>query len=267
MNGFELFLKFDEDDEDSAEILVQGEVQGRPYTFLLDTGTGASALCLDDFTRGFARVGIHESSGIIGNIQDDQITIPNLKLGSVECSSLTVTRLVEESGHRNNLIGMDILKDYCCTFRFDLNRVILGREGVAYPADLNELFLDAKYHPYVPVELMGTEAQAVWDTGASLSCVDMGFIREHREAFVDAGESEGTDASGNTLETPLFMMEGFSCDGHPFPPHKVVGIDLSYVNSKIDHPMTMILGYSTLYKANWLFDFPERKWGILNMLA
>jgi hypothetical protein len=30
--------------------------------------------------------------------------------------------------------------------------------------------------------------------------------------------------------------------------------------------MTMILGYSTLSQANWLFDFPRRKWGILEML-
>jgi hypothetical protein len=39
------------------------------------------------------------------------------------------------------------------------------------------------------------------------------------------------------------------------------------VNSKIEHPMTMILGYSTLYRADWVFDFPGRKWGILEMAA
>ena len=106
----------------------------------------------------------------------------------------------------------------------------------------------------------------MWDTGASLTCVDAGFIARHSDAFKPAGQSGGTDASGSSVETPLYWMHGLSCGGQAFPAHKVVGIDLSFVNSKIEYPMTMILGYSTLYHANWLFDFPQRKWVILEML-
>ncbi|MEJ2750660.1 MAG: hypothetical protein P8183_22555 [Anaerolineae bacterium] len=147
-------------------------------------------------------------------------------------------------------------------------RARLGNENrVAFapaPADgLNDLFLDDKSHPYVPVTCRGTTVPAVWDTGASLTCVDVGFIASHPDAFEPAGQSGGTDASGSSINTPLYWMRDFSCGGRAFPVHKVVGIDLSFVNSKIEHPMTMILGYSTLYQADWVFDFPGRKWGIL----
>jgi hypothetical protein len=263
MPGFDLFLKFDEQDKDDAQIYVAGTIQERPYTFLLDTGAAVTNLCWDEFTSQLPRQGDHQSSGILGDIHNDLVTIRELKVGSLEKKSLTVARLNQDHHQARSLIGMDLLREHCCHFLFSENRVSFEPA----PADgLNDLFLDDKMHPYVPVTCAGSTVPAVWDTGASLSCVDAGFIAGHPDAFEKAGESGGMDASGNTIDTPLYWMRGLSCGGHEFPVHKVVGIDLSFVNSRIEHPMTMILGYSTLYKANWFFDFPRRKWGILEML-
>jgi len=52
-----------------------------------------------------------------------------------------------------------------------------------------------------------------------------------------------------------------------FPPHRVAGVDLSHVNSTIEVRMDMILGYGTLRKANWLFDFPRKRWAITKRLG
>ena len=263
MPGFDLILKFDEEDADSAEICVAGTIGGRPYTFLLDTGAAVTSLVWDDYTGQLPRHGRHQSSGLLGEIEDDLITIRDLKVGALEKESHTAARLGQNHPHARNLIGMDLLQATCCHFLFSENRVAFAPA----PTDgLNDLFLDDKMHPYVPVTCAGTTVPTVWDTGASLTCVDMGFIASHPDAFEVIGQSGGTDASGNTIDTPLYFMRGFSCGGHAFTVHKVVGIDLSFVNSKIEHPMTMILGYSTLYQANWVFDFPRRKWGILELL-
>lgn len=263
MPGFDLILKFDEQDEDSAEICVAATVEERPYTFLLDTGAATTSLVWDDYTGQRPCQGRHQSSGLLGDIEDDLITIRDLKVGSLEKESHTAVRLGQNHPHARSLIGMDLLQDYCCHFLFGQNRVAFAPA----PVDgLSDLFLDDKKHPYVPVTCAGSTVQAVWDTGASLTCVDAGFIAGHPDAFEPAGQSGGTDASGSSIETPLYWLRGLSCGGRAFPAHKVVGIDLSFVNSKIEHPMTMILGYSTLYRANWIFDFPRRKWGILEKL-
>jgi hypothetical protein len=263
VQGFELSRKYDEQEEGSVELWVEATIQGRPYDFLLDTGAAITHLRWDEFISQFPPEGSHQSSGLLGEIEDDLITVRDFRLGSIERKSFVVARIARERHQAKNLIGMDLLQAYCCTFLFGENRVSLEPR----PSELlNDLFLDDKAHPYVPVACTGITAQAVWDTGASLTCVDLRFIERYSQAFAEAGQSAGNDASGNTITTPLFVMRGFSCDGRSFPDHIVVGIDLSFVNSKIKHPMTMILGNSTLCEANWLFDFPLRKWAILEML-
>jgi hypothetical protein len=47
-----------------------------------------------------------------------------------------------------------------------------------------------------------------------------------------------------------------------FGSHKVVAVDLSGVNSTLDYPMDLILGYPTIRQADWLFDFPARRWAV-----
>jgi hypothetical protein len=69
------------------------------------------------------------------------------------------------------------------------------------------------------------------------------------------------------METPMFIMAETTIGGHTFPPRRVAGVDLSQVNATIEVPMDLILGYSTMRKANWLFDFPQRKWAISRWLG
>ena len=70
--------------------------------------------------------------------------------------------------------------------------------------------LDAKAHPYVPVDFGPVQGSAVWDSGASLTVVDKGFIARHPAFFEPAGESTGTDATGTRVTTPMFTMAAVS---------------------------------------------------------
>lgn len=256
-NGFELILHPDEDG--GAEVYVQARIAGRPYELLLDTGAGATSLVWDEYTAALPAEGTHSSSGVLGDLQDDLVTVHDFKLGPIEKQTLLARRIPAGRGEARSLVGMDLLKDYCCTFRFEERRVSLDPQP---PDGLEKLFLDARCHPYVPVTCAGETVPAVWDTGASLTCVDLGFIARHPEAFAATGSSGGTDASGNQVESTLYRVEGLTCGGREFPGHTVVGIDLSFVNSRIDHPMTMILGYSTLALGEWVMDFRGRRWGV-----
>jgi hypothetical protein len=65
----------------------------------------------------------------------------------------------------------------------------------------------------------------------------------------------------------MFIMSATTIGNQLFPPHRVAGVDLSHVNSTVEMPMDLIVGYSTLSLANWWFDFPRKRWAISKQLG
>ncbi|MBZ0289725.1 MAG: hypothetical protein K8I30_19030, partial [Anaerolineae bacterium] len=100
-----------------------------------------------------------------------------------------------------------------------------------------------------------------------ITVVDMAFVQKHPDYFQESGQSSGTDSAGTTVQTPMFIMAETTIGTQRFTPHKVAGVDLSPVNATLDRPMNLILGYSTLRQANWIFDFPGKRWAISKRLS
>ncbi|MBX3084182.1 MAG: aspartyl protease family protein [Anaerolineae bacterium] len=268
MNEFTLIIKPDEEEEDGAEVFVDGTIDGRPYSFLLDTGAARSSVKYDAYTAGFSGTDKHNSSGVFAQSSEDIITVPSLNVGPISKTNVILVRA--EEGHPRNisLIGMDLLKDLRCHFQFDSNRVLVedaSEFDAEYP--VQDLFLDKGAHPYVDVEFGAVTAQAVWDTGASITIVDETFLKEHPDLFQLAGYSTGIDATGTSVQTPMYRLAESRIGGRVFPPVRVAAVDLSYVNATIERPMNLILGYSTYSQANWIFDFPRKKWAISKWLG
>lgn len=268
MTEISLIIKPDEEDLEAAEVYVDGTIGGNPYRFLLDTGAGRSSVIADAYTVTFESVDKSNSSGVFAKSSEDLITVPNIQVGPVSVENLTIVRAPKEVPQIRNLIGMDILKEFSCHFLFDQNRVQIDPDQ-ATEADyaFQELFLDQRFHPYVEVQFETAKGNAVWDTGASITIVDLNFVKKHPAYFQEAGHSVGTDSTGLQMETPMFTMATSLIGNNTFPPHKVAGVDLAQVNSTIEVPMDLILGYSTLSKANWWFDFPGKKWAISKLLV
>lgn len=263
MSELELIIQPDADEPEAAEVLVDGRVGDRVYRFLLDTGAARTNLLRDDYTAAFESVGTNASSGVFAPATDDLILVPSIEVGSMTRRDFTAARAADRQPGVRNLIGMDLLKDYRLHFLFDRNRVLVN------PQDSDEtgyrwqdVRFDSRFHPYVDVSFSAVTAHAVWDTGASLTVADTNFIARHPALFQAAGQSTGTDSTGAQVETPMFIMTATVIGGCAFPPRRVAGVDLSQVNAHIEIPMDLILGYSTIYRANWLFDFPRRRWVI-----
>lgn len=268
MGELKLVIKPDDEEAGAAEVFVDGTIGGRPYRFLLDTGAARSSVVSDDYTAAFDTVETNRSAGVFAPTDDALIVVPRIEVGPIVKDHFTLVRASTTNPHVSNLIGMDLLKDCCCHFLFDENRVVVdGTETGGSGAPFQALLLDAKFHPYVEVAFGPSVGSAVWDTGASLTVVDTGFIRAHRDFFREAGHSTGTDATGTAVETPMYVMAEATIGGVSFAPHRVAGVDLSAVNAHIEIPMDLILGYTTLSQANWLFDFPNRKWAITKRLS
>lgn len=264
MTEIDLIVVPDEDEPEAAEVFVDGAIGGNPYRFLLDTGAAKTSVLADDYLLTFHSAEKDSSSGIFARSSEDMITVPLLEVGRLSKKNFTLVRDTPSVG-KSNLLGMDFLKDFCCHFRFDENRVGID-EVVEESTDFQELIFDSRFHPYVRVQFEEASAHAVWDSGASITVVDASFIEKHPTFFQEAGQSTGIDSTGTEVETPMFTMKEIQIGNHFFPPQRVAKVDLRQVNATIEIPMDLILGYSTLSKAHWQFDFPLRKWAISQWL-
>jgi hypothetical protein len=265
MRKIDLIIRRDETDPEAAGVFVDASIDGHPYRFLLDTGAAMTLVKNDAYTRGFICAEKRATSGVFAAGKNDLIYVPRLELGPVSRKNYLLARAAGEASCTENVVGMDLLKDFRCHFDFEKNILILNPHNE--PAACRELVLDRKKHPYIDIGISDVPAKALWDTGAGLSVVDVGFINKHPLLFRQAGFTEGTDATGVTMRTPMFVMEPVDIDGHRFPSHRVAGVDLSLVNARTDIPMDLIMGYNTMSRAAWFFDFPGRMWGITGMLA
>jgi hypothetical protein len=169
-----------------------------------------------------------------------------------------VTRVKRSGSHIRNLLGMDILRRYCCHFRLDAGVLELEAPS-GYQAD-QDLLMSSRGHVYVDVQWPGVIGQACWDTGSTATIVNREFWLEHPELFEEIGTSTGTDGGGAQAGTPVLMMAAPVIGQRVFAPHRVVAADLSSANSAAEHPMDLILGYPTLRQAEWLLDFPAGRW-------
>jgi hypothetical protein len=268
MHDLTLIVKQDEDEAEAAEVFVDGTVGANEYRFLLDTGAARSGVMFDYHTSQLKSIERSRSSGLFATSSEDIVTVPSIRVGPISRRDFKLVRAANHFPGAKNLIGMDLLKDWCCHFFFDENRVSVTandepRPGLAF----QELLFDSRFHPYIDVQCDTTKVQAVWDTGASLTIADMALIENLPSCFQKVGESTGTDSTGAEMRTPMFIVSGMSIDNQVFPPHRVAGVDLSHVNATIEVRMDMILGYSTLSRANWLFDFPRKRWAITKRLG
>jgi gag-polyprotein putative aspartyl protease len=251
-----MLLQEDADDPESIGVLAAGSVAGHKLIFRLDTGAARTHVAAVGQLAEQLPTRSARSAGVFGQVAAQQIvTARDLNVGDLTIPELDVARVPADE---QNLLGMDVLGGYCCRFRFDAGLLELSASSAA-GADL-ELTLDERRHPYVELAWEDVTASACWDSGASITVVDEAFRSRHPGLFAAAGSSTGTDPTGAILSTPLFTMAGPAIGGVPFPAARVAVVDLGPMNRELQYPMDVIVGAPTIRQANWVFDFPARRW-------
>lgn len=253
-----LIIEPDADDPDFAAVLVDATVAGRPYRFILDTGAARTTLSADEYTSALRPVSEDASSTAFGSrVTAPVVRVTDVVIGPVRIAELDVIRSGRGAGQ---VLGMDVIGRHCSHFQFEA-----GALGLDAPPEVQagyELELGRRGHVYLDVHWPGASGRACWDTGAGATVVDRGFWLTHPDLFEQVGVSAGTDANGDRAETPLLLMAGPVIGDRAFARHKAVAVDLCGVNSAADQPMNLILGYPTIRQADWLFDFPARRWAL-----
>jgi predicted aspartyl protease len=255
-----LIVEPDPEDPAGAEIMVEGAVMGRPRRFLLDTGAARTQVVADDVTAALRPVGQHRSAGVFAAGSSPLVTVQGLTVGPLTVPELDVVRVAASQPGARDLVGMDVLQNWCCYFRFGRASLSLQPSPARQAGRL--LDTDASGHFYVDVTWTGVTARACWDSGASITVVDRALVAAHPGLFQPAGDAAGTDSTGAQARTPVFLAAGMVIGGARFSPHKVAAVDLAGPNRNLDRPMDLILGYPALRQADWLFDFPARRWAL-----
>lgn len=266
MSSLKLLVKFDDDSRQTAEVYVEGSVQNETCRFLLDTGCASTTLTRNKFTEQLAEVGKRHSSGTFGRAEYDLVQITSMSVGPIKRENLTVSR-APERGTDRHLLGMDILRDYSLQFDFDINEVRLGAEQSGHGFAHQDIVMDRGLIPHINIEVGGISGNAIWDTGAGITLVDIEFVRRNSELFTPLGDEMGTDSTNTQMKTPIYMMRSMVVAGLKFHPLKIAAVEFSHKDPKIEIRPNFCLGYSTLRQANWFFDFPNRKWAITKMLG
>jgi hypothetical protein len=218
-------------------------------------------MAADEYTTNLLPAGTDSGHGAFGAVTETIVTVTDVWVGPMQAPSLEVTLAEGAAAGAPSLLGMDLIGRYRCHFRFAAGVVDVGAQAEG----TDVLYTGSRGHVYVDVgwpDAPAVSASANWDSGAGITIVHEGFWRAHRELFTDLGTTEGTDASGTRVTTPLVLVSGAVIGGRPFAPHKAAVVDLSAANATLDRPMDLILGYPTWSQADWLFDFPARRWAL-----
>jgi gag-polyprotein putative aspartyl protease len=247
----------DPDDPNCADIMVDAGIAGRPYRLRLDTGAARTQLVADDYLAGLpTRVG-QTSAGAFGQPRyADVITVSDLTIGGLAVPRLDVVRV--DSPGQQHLLGMDVLRDHCCEFRFDAELLVV--DGPVAGRTSLDLQLDDRGHVCVQLSWGAVAAVGCWDSGAGITVVNRAFYRLHPQLFTGAGRSTGTDSTGAQFSTSTCTLAGPRIGGVELGSSKVAVIDMSPMNRDLEFPLDLIIGYPLLHQANWLFDFPVRRW-------
>jgi gag-polyprotein putative aspartyl protease len=256
-----LIIEPDPDDPGCASVMVDGTAAGRPYRFMLDTGAPRTQLETDEYTATLSQVASENSGGALsGPVSQPVVTITDLVVGPLRAAALEVIRADGNGIPAPNLLGMDVLRRYCCHLRLEACALDVG-ESPSQLAD-RDLLMSRRGHVYVDLHWPGVTANALLDTGAGATLVNRDFWLAHPELFEPAGTSVGTDAHGAQAEAPVLLMAETVIGGRAFGRHQAVAVDLSGPNSTAEIPMDFIIGYPTLRQADWLLDFPAKRWAV-----
>jgi len=228
----------------------------------LDTGSAMTLLTNSDRFSSYPNLGaFHFNSASRFVEQAETIQIRLATIDHAQFSNVKIGRLPSDK-EIDNTLGMDLVarQPFSVNFRqspaLHLNpkapRHILPTLGVNR---YNLLTL--------PVAFRGSETEALWDTGSSVTAVDLSFVQAHSEDFQPSHDfMKGTDGAGHELVLKSFRARKITIGSRSFRNVKVVAVDLSLLRENLNPDVHAVIGFNIIHKADWFFDPAKKVWSI-----
>lgn len=248
-----LIIEPDPDDRDCAVMKIDGQVEGRPVRFILDSGASRSRIVTGVDASSTLRHGT--STGLFGRADTRRGIASEIRVGTVTATGLEVD-VVGQRESQPSLLGVDVLGSY--SLLLDLDRSTVGfDEQPPYGLAWQTLRIGEHGHPNIELDWHEVTGRAVLDTAAGMTVASEAFVTAHPTLFTPAGVASGTDANAHRRQTPTYLMAPCTVGGLRLGPHRVAMIDLAGVGAT---DTDLIVGYTTIGQANWCIDFPRHRW-------
>lgn len=246
-----LQLVADADDASLASCFVEVVVDGRPTPALLDSGASRSAVVGKLPTAGDPEP--PTGGGVFGGRAAPSPTMRvELSIAGRSFGAVAVEVVAPDHPGHGNLVGQDVLGRGCIEYRLGAAELTLDAPP---PIDGHAVRVGRRGHVLMDVAWPdGTHALAVFDTGASITVVDSAFASAHPDLFAPDGESQGMDADGHIVPTPMVQIAPVTILGSSFARSAGALVDLSAANDGAEFPMDMILGWPLLRQGTFTID-------------
>lgn len=256
----ELDLEPDPDVPEALMVSVVAEIDGVRQRLIVDTGGAHSALAEGDLSRMLvpAASGSDPGRGVFGaGDRGDSVEAAEMTIGGLRVDRPRFD--VERLPAAPSLLGLDVLGAHRLDFLF--SEAVLEFDGDRAVDERRDLVRSSRRHPYVQVRWGDVVADAIWDSGASISIVDRGFTRRHSGLFRPDGSSHGIDAGGSESAVDMVRMEAVTVGGRTFSPTIAGVADIAGIERPGDPPFDLILGLPVLRQADWALHLAEGWWG------
>ncbi|MFS0733539.1 aspartyl protease family protein [Microbacterium sp. 1P10UB] len=256
----DLDLDPDPDVPEALVVSLVAEIDGVRQRLIVDTGGAHSALAEGDLSRMLvpAASGSDPGRGVFGRgDRGDRVEAVEMMIGGVRVARPQFD--VERLPAAPSLLGLDVLGSHRLDFLFSESILEFGGEGRV--DERRKLVRSSRRHPYVQVHWGGVVADAIWDSGASISIIDRGFVRRHRGLFRTEGSSHGIDAGGSESAVDMVRMDAVTIGGRTFSPTIAGVADIAGIERPGDPPFDLILGMPVLRQADWALHIAEGWWG------
>ncbi|BDI28410.1 hypothetical protein CCAX7_004610 [Capsulimonas corticalis] len=202
---------------DSGHIFVAPLVNGRPASFVIDTGSGVDVV----ESESAARLGISASpqgdsavvTGTGGTARAYFATIARIQLGSVQIAKSPAYLLhVAQSVRCDGLLGYEFLRRYLVTFDFQRHVMILRRPGAALPGQCVIPFVLSGGVPSVVGEAGGWPGRFLIDTGYGGTVVlNAPFVAKYhlRDRYAQDGRMVAGRGIGGRTQSDLVQLDSF----------------------------------------------------------
>jgi predicted aspartyl protease len=251
----------DADEADAGEFFLDGEIDGAPVRFFLDTGATFTSVFGIETLASYPSTRTMHFKGIGGISRSaDIIAVKSLQVGNYDFKQTEVARSEAGPGLKTT-IGVDLLQNQVFEFNAKENIFSFGQIAKTAGATFD---IGKKGHIYLPVKFSEAHSAltGIWDTGAGLTVVDIADVKSNPSNFVFLTNSTGGDTTGANVTLAIYKARLLKVGTSVFHNLKVLATDLSGIRAAIGENVRVAIGYNVIINHAWHFDLKNRRWSV-----
>jgi len=246
----------------SGKAYVRCSFDGVEQMCFLDTG---SAMSLVGPSKPFLRKpssGKFRYKSASGKLHEAEVMrVGTIILDGKVIHDVRIGRLARPDSE--NTLGMDLLGRFPFSLDFRTEPKLRLEPKRRVDRELRDLRVLKSGLMAMPILLGGVGTFAVWDTGASVTAVDINFVRAYPKNFQKLTQKiEGVDGTGETLKLELYRARELQIGTKRFTNPTVVVLDLSPLRDSVGTAVQAVIGSNLIRRAEWYFDRNGRKWSV-----